>query len=276
MFGRFQELQSLPEDIQPEDLPKRVDDFLPPKGLDCLTELVSSIEMFENALEWGDQRPKLETYLQSLSKAIQTYACNIHETSSQVLVEYIETMLRDGTLSGHYKLLEARINKEEPPDQRDLSVVRRIKDKFDPHTPPQQDIGDIPTLMLEARKSKPVFDQLMEAVVTATRAKRPAAEVVLELGGLKHFYRIVEKVTLGRSKAEMGQEDTTIRGSHVLDVVRCAIVCDSIATITTCLEVLESMAEGNRFEIVRLKDRLSEPTNAGWMDLMVNIRIENR
>ena len=40
-------------------------------------------------------------------------------------------------------------------------------------------------------------------------------------------------------------------------------------------QVLQMLVESTVFEVVRWKDRLNNPTSAGWADSMVNVKVRN-
>jgi hypothetical protein len=89
------------------------------------------------------------------------------------------------------------------------------------------------------------------------------AKVVLP-DGLKQPFRVIEKTTLIESANERGNAE------RIMDVVRGTLVCDSVSQMLQTFQLICEDAAGSEFVVVRVKDRFSNPTDAGWGDIMVN------
>jgi hypothetical protein len=80
---------------------------------------------------------------------------------------------------------------------------------------------------------------------------------------LKHPFRAVEKITFAAPEPE-----THVLANKLLDVVRGMIACDSVASM---LAVFQQILSSDTLQIVRLKNRLEQPTDGGWGDCLLNL-----
>ena len=124
----------------------------------------------------------------------------------------------------------------------------------------------ISTLYLHARDILPDFVACMQSVVAQFDEHRTAkggAAVQLHTSPLKHLYRIMEKMCW-KAGTQRYRADT------VFDMVRCIIECSDCALMA---EVLQALLESDSIVVRRVKDRATEATRAGWMDVMMNVTL---
>jgi hypothetical protein len=73
----------------------------------------------------------------------------------------------------------------------------------------------------------------------------------------------MEKITFAAPEPE-----THVQANKLLDVVRGMIVCDSVASM---IAVFQLILSSDTLQIVRLKNRLVQPTDGGWGDCLLNL-----
>jgi hypothetical protein len=73
----------------------------------------------------------------------------------------------------------------------------------------------------------------------------------------------MEKITFAAPEPE-----TPLQPNKLLDIVRGMIVCGSVASM---LAVFQHILSSNTLQIVRLKNRLEQPTDGGWGDCLLNL-----
>jgi hypothetical protein len=125
----------------------------------------------------------------------------------------------------------------------------------------QQNTSDICTLYSQAAKWKPRIDDEIRSIMTSFNADQQV-EVMLPLT-LKHPFRAMEKITFATPEPE-----THVQANKLLDVVRGMIVCDSVASM---LAVFQQVLSSDMLQIVRLKNRLVQPTDGGWGDCLLSV-----
>ena len=89
---------------------------------------------------------------------------------------------------------------------------------------------------------------------------------------VKKIFRAIEKVLV--AKHEPGAEPTaavTPPWTSVYDLYSAMITCDGPAMDLCVLTLID---EAEEIEVVRWKDRLNSPTDAGWADSLINVRME--
>lgn len=74
--------------------------------------------------------------------------------------------------------------------------------------------------------------------------------------------RICEKIVL--------QPDDTGGAKKICDIVRDMFECDNMATVAT---LLNRVAKCPEIEVVRFKDRVTNPSN-GWRDALINYKVQ--
>lgn len=103
---------------------------------------------------------------------------------------------------------------------------------------------------------RPKFVEAFEAIAEASGAKE------VKMGPVKDLFRALEKTcmrTTNRWKAD-----------NIHDVVRCQIVCASVAEMAKTLQLIVDDAKG-RISVNACKDRFSKPTKGGWADCMLKV-----
>ena len=81
-------------------------------------------------------------------------------------------------------------------------------------------------------------------------------------GPPKSIFRCYEKTAF---KVEEGFQRFDLR--PLLDIVRASIVCTSLRALRQALRVL---CQNKAIVLVRVKDRITQPTEAGWADILIN------
>jgi hypothetical protein len=77
----------------------------------------------------------------------------------------------------------------------------------------------------------------------------------------KHLWRVTEKQCLLPTKEK----------SDVWDVSRTLVEYDCMQELASGLEYLQKDHSQGKIQIVRVKERFSQPTSGGWSDILVNI-----
>lgn len=81
----------------------------------------------------------------------------------------------------------------------------------------------------------------------------------------KHLYRILEKLALD-PKVAAGEQ------AHAWDAARMMVLYENMEGIARGVEHILADHRFGEVEVVRIKDRFSEPTGGGWSDILVNLR----
>jgi hypothetical protein len=113
--------------------------------------------------------------------------------------------------------------------------------------------SDLAPVLRAAEEAKPKFDATLTAIADQLNAGVKLAEV-------KGGDRLLEKHVL-----ENGGDTTGMR-----DLVRGSLVVENIAEVKTALDALK-----RDFEVTRIKDRFTNPTESGYRDMLVNVRLPN-
>ncbi|KAJ1454872.1 hypothetical protein M885DRAFT_587947 [Pelagophyceae sp. CCMP2097] len=146
----------------------------------------------------------------------------------------------------------------------------------------RQITGDVAMLYTHAAEVLPGFNECMASILPnaagAARApsgsprappssprapmkpmSRAAEDVALRTAPLKALSRCVEKAAAAPSGA-----------CSIVDVVRCAFVCESKAAMARAFNAL---AYCDQLVVVRGEDRWANPTARGWADILLNVRL---
>ena len=128
--------------------------------------------------------------------------------------------------------------------------------------------GDTAKLYTEARAAFEPFKAVMSSITEKLQQSADAeADGAIELkmaGHLKHLYRIAEK--------SMFSIKYPGRADGVLDIVRCALLCRHK---TNMAMAYNAVVNDPNVEVLRTKDRWTNPTKANWADFMINFRLKN-
>lgn len=125
-----------------------------------------------------------------------------------------------------------------------------------------QSVNDLVPLYYHAMEAKPLFDEFITNAVAAAGLKADA----LMIADLKHPYRAIEKMA-------MREKRLRFRCDKVYDIVRCAVLCESLAESVAALRAIHATppdAEHPPFNIDSIKDRWNHPTSEGWSDIRIN------
>jgi len=82
---------------------------------------------------------------------------------------------------------------------------------------------------------------------------------------VKRLYRILEKLAMD-PKVARGEEART------WDAARMMVLYDSMDSIAKGVDLIMEDNRCGRVEVVRVKERFSEPTSGGWSDILINLR----
>ena len=122
----------------------------------------------------------------------------------------------------------------------------------------QQAENDAVELWCQAEQARRLYKPFMQKLGRETKSD------LVKTAPLKSMYRGMEKCAF--------RADTESRwgADCVCDIVRGMIQNDSMASL---LAVLTALDESPEVEVLRVKDRFTEPTSGGWRDAMVNFRM---
>lgn len=133
---------------------------------------------------------------------------------------------------------------------RGREVARRLHDETSSLSP-RQASDDLDELYRSAAKAKPELDNITDEVAQATGGASKIPD------GLKGRERALEKIT----------DDYGGDAAHVVDLTRSSIYYDSVDDMYRGFDALSE-----RVDIVRVKDRVANPTSDGYRDMLVNVR----
>ena len=153
-----------------------------------------------------------------------------------------------------YSAMWAMVQKSEPEGcQKYHEVLGRIQPL---EINIKQRSSNAAKLYQQAARVAPTFQKIVHEAVQGLEGVRPKFPK-----GLKKMQRIVEK-------AELKYRGNT---DQVCDVNRCMLSCDSMKQVAAVLAIFANSPE---IEITRLKDRFFHPSDGGWTDCMVNLRLK--
>ena len=101
---------------------------------------------------------------------------------------------------------------------------------------------------------KPVFDEFLYDLANDVHAQPTFPKV-------KSVFRAFEKASVRFDR------QSRFSTADICDIVRGSLEFDSLRLVTRGLQALLARAE---FQVIRVKDRFSHPTDAGWRDIVVN------
>ena len=119
--------------------------------------------------------------------------------------------------------------------------------------PVRQITSDLTQLFAHAAEAKPYVDDLTRQV-----ADKSNGEAIL--APLKSVERAAQKI----------QVDYNGDASQLLDVVRSSVVVDSTSDLQVARQTLETQGD-----VVRVKDRFTNPAPGGYRDMLYNVRAPN-
>jgi hypothetical protein len=114
-------------------------------------------------------------------------------------------------------------------------------------------------LYLDGANIKPLFDELIGKIAKASKG-------VFKESPLKHLFRAVEKTAM-----KLATDPNLGRADNVYDIVRCMVEYKTMAALAAGVRALEAC---KNVTVLRVKDRFSNPTPGGWMDVMVSVEIK--
>ena len=123
----------------------------------------------------------------------------------------------------------------------------------------RQSMNHLSQLYIAAAKIKLRFDNELEKIAKASKG-------VFKASSLKHLFRALEKTVVKHST-----DPNLGRADNVFDIVRCMVEYKTMDAMAKGVQALENCED---IIVLRVKDRFSEPTPGGWMDLMVSVMIK--
>lgn len=123
---------------------------------------------------------------------------------------------------------------------------------------PRQSTGNVDSLYAQAQAALPAFKRFVHSIAQATGT----APVVV---GLKSKESLLAK-TESRKQGD---------ASRVLDVARAALVAENLDQVYSTLTVIEALAGEYGARLLKVKDRFATPSETGYRDLHLNLRIAN-
>ena len=125
-----------------------------------------------------------------------------------------------------------------------------------------QNTPDIFNLYRQAAEVHAYYDSVMAKIAKATKAEWIPSP-------LKKMFRILEKAKLER-KGDRVDFDC----SEIFDVVRGTLIYDTLGDSNGGLmRGVCAVVSSNKFQVVRMKDRFTNPTSACWRDVLLNGRM---
>jgi serine/threonine protein kinase len=122
----------------------------------------------------------------------------------------------------------------------------------------RQSVNDLLQLYIAAAEIKPRFDSELEKIAKASKG-------VFKTSSLKHLFRTLEKAAVRHST-----DKNLGRADNVYDIVRCMIEYKTMEDMAAGVRALQECEDVN---VLRVKDRFSDPTPGGWMDVMASVEI---
>jgi hypothetical protein len=120
--------------------------------------------------------------------------------------------------------------------------------------------GDATAVYAAAAEALPRFERVLAQLVEITAKAEPKMRVA----PLKHVFRVLQKHALRVDGGAPTHFETAC------DIVRGSIVCGSMNDLLRVLDALLVMQAEGRIVIVRVKNRFTHPTAAGWADAVIN------
>jgi hypothetical protein len=134
---------------------------------------------------------------------------------------------------------------------RELAAIELAADRFPQRT------ADILVIYETAGTALPLFEAVLQEIERGVACEtRPAP--------LKKIFRVLQK------QATRFDGAPSLDCRRACDIVRGSVVCPGMDGLLGALRMLVRMHRAGAIAIVRVKDRFSHPTPAGWADAMIN------
>jgi len=132
----------------------------------------------------------------------------------------------------------------------------------------QQPTKSMMALVLLVRQYIPTFKTVVGTVVDAVGSSAVAVKY-REKDTTKAPYRILEKALV------KGPNQAYPDCSKVFDVFGCIVECPDYEVMGMLVEEFKRCQLEGRIQIVRMKERWSNPSDGGWRDLMLNLLVDD-
>ncbi len=139
------------------------------------------------------------------------------------------------------------------------NCARALLPKNDGKAGVVQTASSAETLYAHARAAQPTFNQLLYQLWVEIPVR-------IEHPGLKDPERVLEKAR--------AYPDRSV--AHVLDVLRAAILCDSLEQVRAAAGYLSQLAVANGIRIAYLEDRFQFPRETGYRDIQIGLLVPVR
>eukprot|EP01065_Artemidia_motanka_P032974 TRINITY_DN39946_c0_g1_i1.p1 TRINITY_DN39946_c0_g1~~TRINITY_DN39946_c0_g1_i1.p1 ORF type:complete len:625 (+),score=124.63 TRINITY_DN39946_c0_g1_i1:64-1875(+) len=224
------------------------------EGLNTLARAaVGGGDLSEGREVWEQQRLELEEWLQKERSQVAALTADGQETRYALQAIYRKEIKR---LLPAYKDQMRRIEFRNVVQWGELSdLAKRAGEEFTGPVVQQLDDGS-PLVQLYAQAGS-VFADFR---VWLTEVGAQSAKYVDLCEHLKCPFRAVEKAVLADEPRRQSL-------ACVADVVRGMLVFEDCGGM---LNAFRTVLSSDAFEVSRVKDRLGQPTNAGWSDILVN------
>ena len=110
-----------------------------------------------------------------------------------------------------------------------------------------------------ALKQKPPFDDMVR------RLGEDAKALDVKVAPLKSLARAFEKTAMKKA------DDNRFDSDRLLDLVRGMLVFQTVEGVAAALELLADPKDRG-WTVVRIKNRMREPTGGGWADVLLNVK----
>jgi hypothetical protein len=233
---------------------------LPPSGASPIKDLREQLNLLEisaaggSAIAQAEMRELVAPTVEAICAMAQTF---VDQERLQQLTDITEggNKLYAGIYSGALGMVRSNSG-------YDQFVASLNSTTVDSACFPQQ-TGEVVAVFASAAQALPLFEQAVGSLVE--RAMASGTRVKLRVAPLKHVFRVLQKHALRVDGGTHTEIETAC------DIVRGSVECCSMDDLLAVLQLLISMQEEGAIKIVRVKDRFTTPTAAGWADALVNL-----
>ena len=143
-------------------------------------------------------------------------------------------------------------------------MTHRLPQVLSAKTGFKQDTSDVFDLYRQAVQAHSYYNKVCKRIAKQTKAE-------WHPGPLKKMFRILEKAEHVQLE---GDDRLSFGCSKIFDIVRGTLIYDTLGDEKGgVLCGIRALFECPELKIIRVKDRFSEPTSAGWRDVLLNARM---
>ena len=243
--------------------------FVVPKSTPEMKKCIEALKSFERKLlrngEW-EERDVIQ--IKSICNQVLDY---LHQRVTGVLhpqqIKIMKCCLKMDVLYDMKTLYDATMNnirfKERDGFKKYVAAARKARTLAEKVT-----CRPNPSSLAELyRGGRDVYDRFHEFIESASKASTTATVFKPhgERAKMKGIYRVLEKACFKYNFTWEGIDDLDV--SQVRDLVRGGIIDTSMAGLA---DITDHILNSEEVTVCRVKDRFTEPSGAGWTDLMLN------